>query len=196
MPASYKYHTSLLNVSNICHPSTSTWSTTTKHNVPKKEALPQRQVKLAVFRFHSQICSLILKKIKVGRAIITILSWTCPDMQAYGGVHSMLSDLSQRRVWSVLELSQLSMCTDWPGAATCRLVRCWNRSNLVRGQRIPVSRGGHVTGKSGHVRTCRGEIDDVISLAGAAAARYWGQPRRRVAWPLGADTHGHVRGVL
>ena len=48
-------------------------------------------------------------------------------------------------------------------------------------QRIPVSRGGHVTGK------CRGETDDVISSAGAAAARYW---------PLGADTHGHVRGAL
>ena len=52
-------------------------------------------------------------------------------------------------------------------AATCRLVRCWNRSNLVRGQRIPVSRGGHVTGKSGHARTCSGKIDDVISSAGA-----------------------------
>ena len=43
---------------------------------------------------------------------------------------------------------------------------------LVQGQRIPVSRGGHVTGKSGHARTCRGETDDVISSAGAAAARY------------------------
>ena len=40
------------------------------------------------------------------------VSWTCPDMWAYGGVHSMLSDLSWRRVWSLLELSQLSMCTD------------------------------------------------------------------------------------
>ena len=38
-----------------------------------------------------------------------------------------------RRAWSVLELSQLSMCTDWPGAATCKLVRCWNRSNLAPG---------------------------------------------------------------
>ena len=84
----------------------------------------------------------------------------------------MLSDLSWRRVWSLLELSQLSMCTDCPGAATCRLVRCWNRSNLVQGQRIPVSHGGHVTGKSGHAHTCRGETDDVISSAGAAAARY------------------------
>jgi len=44
-----------------------------------------------------------------------------------------------------------------------------------------------VTGKSGHARTCCGETDEVISSAGAAAARYW---------PLGADTHGHVRGVL
>ena len=43
-------------------------------------------------------------------------------------------DLSWRRVWSLLELSQLSM--------------------------------------SGHARTCRGETDDVISSAGAAAARY------------------------
>jgi len=42
----------------------------------------------------------------------TEVSWTCPDMWAYGGVHSMLSDLSWRRVWSLLELSQLSMCTD------------------------------------------------------------------------------------
>ena len=44
-----------------------------------------------------------------------------------------------------------------------------------------------MTGKSGHARTCRGETDDVISSAGTAAAR---------CWPLGADTHGHVRGVL
>ena len=42
----------------------------------------------------------------------TEVSWTCPDMWAYGGVHSMLSDLSWRRVWSLLELSQLSMCTE------------------------------------------------------------------------------------
>ena len=61
----------------------------------------------------------------------------------------MLSDLGRRCVWLLLELSQLSMCTDSPGAAACRLVRCWNRSDLVQGQRIPVSRGGHVTGKSG-----------------------------------------------
>ena len=52
---------------------------------------------------------------------------------------------------------------------------------------------GHVTGKSGHARTCRGETDDVISSAGAAAARYWGQRFRHVG--LGADTHGHIRGV-
>jgi len=46
---------------------------------------------------------------------------------------------------------------------------------LALGQRIPVSRGGHVTGKSGHASTCRGESDGVISSAGAgggAAARY------------------------
>ena len=38
---------------------------------------------------------------------------------------------------------------------------------LGPGQHIPVSRGGHVTGKSGHARACSGEIDDVISSAGA-----------------------------
>jgi len=41
-----------------------------------------------------------------------------------------------------------------------------------------------VTGKSGHARTCRGESDDVISSAGAAAARYW---------PLGADTGSAIK---
>jgi len=33
-------------------------------------------------------------------------------MKAYGGMHSVLSDLGRWRVWSLLELSQLSMCTD------------------------------------------------------------------------------------
>jgi len=36
-----------------------------------------------------------------------------------------------------------------------------------RGQRIPVSREGHVTGKSGHASTCSGGSDDAISSAGA-----------------------------
>ena len=34
------------------------------------------------------------------------------DRQAYGGMHSVLSDLGWQRVWSSRELSQLSMCTD------------------------------------------------------------------------------------
>ena len=38
---------------------------------------------------------------------------------------------------------------------------------LGPGSACPVSRGGHVTGKSGHARTCSGETDDVISSAGA-----------------------------
>ena len=89
----------------------------------------------------------------------------------------------------MLELSQLSMCTEWPRAATYRLVWCWNRSNLAPGSAHTVSREGHVTGKSGHA--CSGGSDDVISWRG----------RRRVievsgsgawAWPVGADTHGHV----
>ena len=91
------------------------------------------------------------------------------------GVHSVLSDLGRRRVWSVLELGQLSMCAGWPGAATCGLVRCWNRSSSARGQRVPVSRGGHVAGESARASTCRVESDDVVGSAGArggAAARY------------------------
>jgi len=103
------------------------------------------------------------------------MSWTCPVVRGMA------------RAWSVLELSQLSMCTEWPRAATYRLVQCWNRSNLAPGS----SREGHVMGKSGHASMCSGGSDDVISWRG----------RRRVievscsgawAWTVGADTHGHV----
>jgi len=75
----------------------------------------------------------------------------------------------------VLELGQLCMCAGWPGAATCGLVQCWNRSSSARCKRFPVSRGGRVAGESGRASTCRGESDDVIGSAGArggAAARY------------------------
>jgi len=44
---------------------------------------------------------------------------------------------------------------------------------------------GHVTGKSGHVRTCSGEIDDVISSAGArggALLRSTAPARRPGSW--------------
>jgi len=62
-----------------------------------------------------------------------------------------------------------------------------------RGQRIPVSREGHVMGKSGHASTCSGGSDDVISRRGlrsvieVSCSGTW-------AWPVGADTHGHVLG--
>ena len=50
------------------------------------------------------ICECLLRNV--------VLSWTCPNMKAYAGMHSVLSDLGRQRVWSLLELSQRSMCTD------------------------------------------------------------------------------------
>jgi len=55
---------------------------------------------------------------------------------------------------------------------------------------------GHVTGKSGHARTCSGEIDDVISSAGArggALLRSTVPARGPGRWARTPDTHGHVR---
>ena len=52
-----------------------------------------------------------------------------------------------------------------------------------------------MAGKSEHAITCGGGSDDVISWRGwrrvieVSGSGVW-------AWPLGADTHGHVRGAL
>ena len=59
-----------------------------------------------------------------------------------------------------------------------------------RGQRIPVSREGHVTGKSGHASTCSGGSDDAISSAGAGGGALLRSAVRRVGLASGS---GHAR---
>ena len=84
--------------------------------------MQMRWVKIDDFR---QITDYTLKTVK-DRHIVSIT--VVMDVSRHVGLWGRAW-----RVWSLLELSQLSMCTDWPGAATCRLVRYWNRSNLAPG---------------------------------------------------------------
>ena len=65
---------------------------------------------------------------------------------------------------------------------------------MALGQRLPVARGGHVTGRSGHESTCRAEIDRVIGSAGARAGGGVIEVNLSGAWRVGlAPGNGHAR---